>query len=1195
MRGFKSFVDETHLKFEPGVTAIVGPNGCGKSNIADALRWVLGEQAVRYMRGQKIEDLIFDGSSKRSRSGYTEVSITISNEDRQITVSPYCEYDEIAIKRKYYRSGESEYFINKVACRLKDIVDIFLDTGVSSRSLSVLEQSQVFKIIDAKPDERRHFIEEAAGVMRYKVRRNAAINKLASSQQNLLRAQDIIGELERQKDSLKRQANKANRYKEYKDELHDKLVILYAAEHRTTLASYESANKNVKDLEASLVGKLGVIDKLKNHLEEIVVKIEEKERKHSESREKKVKFGALLEKNESYIEGLSEQINNLLIEHEESLAQRDRIKVKIEKGTEQLKFKEDQLLTFQSRFEGVAKTREELKVQVNDAKGKLGSLQDELDQSREELSNQSGEELSIKQRRSDLIARLEMTESNLASRNEELANLQETFSSNTKQLEEHDAKIAKFKIDIESAKERHSTLQSDLEQRLKEKEKNQDQLNIVQKSSSYNMARLETLEKLSENLEGYSSGAKELMKLQSSDKNLIKGLLANYLKVKNESDEDLIAFILNEKIQSLIVSDDSSLLKLSTHLKDNQYGKAILVRDYIDPNYHPKEFRLEEGDGYVASNLCQFMQGSPTPLRQVLDETIISPDLDRAFKLFKRNNEEFSVVTEDMILIDKDQFIVISGAIENDNKEIVSRRKVTDELKENLAAAEVELTKLTEENDRLDGEYNESLKLVNSSSEVIRDLEFSLSRLQQENNNQREDRSRIEGELSRIDILRSELQSDKEQIAVKIEELSEKIEAIDFESGQIEEKIDKLTLACSAARMELDGLTSSLNENEIAVTKLKGEKDSLELDITNGSSQLDELNDQGAYLASSIESNLTKRNDLATSLEDIKSDNLGYESEIELIKRELTDSMNELNSLFEQKSELTDKIKFEDREKLDLETRKESLLEDRATSTVKLETLQTNIANELKVGINDLPDDDLESIDLNQISDRTTFLKSQIERIGEVNMGSIAEYEEVKKRYDFLTDQSADLVSSIATLRKTIDNLNKKTTKLFDEAFKEVAANFEKLFTTLFAGGKASLKLSNEDLSELEPGVHIEVQPPGKKVQNINLLSAGEKAMSAIALLFAIFLRKPSPFCLLDEIDAPLDEANVYRFRDLLMSMTDKVQFIIITHNQRTMSFANRLYGVTQLEDGISSILAVDLDSNEKGKLQSYNKDLITA
>jgi chromosome segregation protein len=1174
MIGFKSFVDETKVEFEPGITAIVGPNGCGKSNISDAIRWVLGEQSAKLLRGNKMDDFIFNGSEGRKPLNMAEVSLTVTNLKGAVTSAELSPYEEITVTRKLFRSGESEYYINKTPCRLKDIVDVFLDTGLNTRGFSMMEQGQVNKIINSKPDERRFIIEEAAGVMKYKHRRNAAIQKLESSQQNLIRIGDIIGELERQMNSLKRQANKAERYKKYKGEMKELGVRLLSVELKKETEALSSVDTEYTGYKEKEVEASARASSSKNRLESLRTELTVEEKRLAELRQEEFELGSRVERDEEKISLAKGQIEDL---HNDDI----RAGEEIEELKREIDSLEGQYNNIKSDMEGIQIKVEEQKTLYADSENRLVGMNNEYKEKQSNLEKMDAEIIKI-------IGEISQNKNTLTSLETRLDFIQKRRERVSIEKTETEEGIKNLNITLEDAVNRLSVTKERLDGLKKNKEEltrqlinlkeslinHEDRVSEIKEKLGTRLSVLKSLEELQKNFEGYEEGVRSVMKSRDSGGlNGVHGVLVDFIETAPEY-ETAIESVLSERLQGVVVESHDEGMKGVEHLKSQSAGRAQFIP--LKLKHHPKTGSGEaSSQGRKALEVVRCNEKYKDILECLLSDVLIVNDIEGAVNIWRNNGNSYTIVTLNGEVVDPHGSI--TGGSKKGNEQGLMQRK------RQIAEINIEIDNLKAEFDAVGKERDGIKSEIESLESTIGGIESSI----------REEEFRLIGEENGLARIRDE-----------IERLKKKIETLDYETNSFDVEIREITVESDkykneilkkeeyhgkitgqsngikedmkSLRESLDALIEDTNRLKIDLTALNGKLDSHKREIERIVRGKEDLNLR-------IEKREEERIGITDKKKEVENSIKRMEDEIYQVSLKRDEKKKEINTREEALREKNESLKIIEEEVKIIEAELSGLRDTlnnlgvkKAELNLRVENLKRRAVEEYNIKDNEIPEVAVEEVNLEEVNNRLEFLRSEIERFGDVNLAAIEEYNSVSERYTFLKTQQDDLVQSIKSLHQTIEKIDSTTRHMFAETFIKVNENFKGIFRRLFGGGRAELVLVDEG-NMLETGVDIIVQPPGKRLQNITLLSQGEKAMTAISLLFSIFMVKPSPFCLLDEVDAPLDEANIFRFRDMLKEMCSNTQFLVITHNQKTMSFADSLYGITMEEDGVSKVISVNL------------------
>jgi len=1176
--GFKSFSERIEIDFPLGVTAVVGPNGCGKSNVVDAIRWALGEQSPKQLRGKSMEDVIFNGSETRKQQGMAEVILTFINENGH-PIADYLDFTEISVGRRLFRSGESEYFINKVPCRLKDITDLFLGTGVGYRAYSIVEQGKMDFVLNAKPEERRLLIEEAAGITRYKDRKTAALRKIEATQQNLLRLRDVIGEIKRQMNSLNRQAKKAERYKGYRQELRA-LELGQAAQTCRALEGQrremQSSRQKIQDFEGRAMAE---IKEGEAFVERIKVNLLDLERDLAIHQERLVENEATIKKQETHIELSSRERENLQKQSfraEEEIAklrqqqeeaereiqgyeeiQRD-LHQRIEGEEAFLAGREKSLLEMKTQHVAAERALAQEKNELVDLLTHLAHLRNLLLDLRRRAEEHSRHLGKINREKEEAELKIEEARTLLVCQSRQLEERQNV----RRQIEEernhkiaHGQKLEFFLTDLQESLAKHK-----------------ERLNLE-------TSRLDSLLELQKNFEGYQEGVRSILlkqQAQGSLQNGIFGLVEDIIETEPKY-ECVVESVLGERLQHIIVQDHQEILKAVNYLKTHGSGRSSFIPLHLKQNpISPQSIPTEEGV-IPLLDVIKVKKEFAHLATYLFGEVWIVSDLPKAIDLWSRDSIWKILVTLD------GEVLQPSGVVTGGSKEQIGSG--TFHRKREIR----ELTRSTEHLRQQVGSLERNQEQLFSS---MKGVETSIEELTQALH--QED----------LNIVREMKEQDQNQVELK--RWSQKIETLQFEEGQLAEEqveIQRDTQENEAALQAAEVLKNekeiSLRQREEDLQTSKVQIEKLQAEVTEARVRLVTLREKRQSLDQNLERarriSLETESFLSRRREEIQ-ENLRLMGEVEEQRkiaeaelRRLLSAHQELQFRLEKKKEtlLQEREKLERAEGQGKERREafQALQEERNTLSMKLMELDlnlkhlfSNIEEKHRISPEALlaKEDERDYFSL-EVEARLGELKSLIESMGEVNLLAIQEYEEARARLEFLTEQETDLVNSLEALDQAIRKINRTSRKRFAATFEAVNQKFKEIFSTLFNGGRAELFLTDES-NLLETGVDIIVQPPGKKLQNVNLLSGGEKALTAVAMIFSLFLINPSPFCLLDEVDAPLDDANIGRFNQMIQQLAAKYQIILVTHNKRTMEIADTLYGVTMEEPGISKFVSVRMN-----------------
>ena len=1177
--GFKSFVDGTHIDFTSGFTAIVGPNGCGKSNVSDAIRWVIGEQSSKSLRGTKSADLIFNGSSTRKPVNRTEISLTLGRVPKGIRIANVPNVaDEVKVTRCYHRSGESEFYINQVPCRLKDITDFLMDVGISPKVLSVIEQGHIQDIIVSKPENRRILIEEAAGILKFKHRKNEAVRKLDASTQNLERITDIVQELGRQAESLKRQAAKAERYKKYQGEIKElslklfaKKIQQYSIDLKLLEEEYvvQAEDKTEKNTRASF---------LDNQIIQLNFEIEEALARLNEKRERVYKLANKISENEHAIElkksqsdqaetdirGAADDISQLQKEIADQISQAENQRMQLGTLSEEIKTEENKLIEENQVLDKNRTALNNLDNQVKEADSVSLELIHNIAQIKSELAGLESRRESLEIRDKKLIAECDET---FSLKEETLVALNQSnilFEEKLKQLAD-----LKNNRDVLHQKTEHQRQQSLLDV---------DQFNKLKDDYLSQSSLLSSLKELRNKFEGFQDGVRSLMNCNENGGRLngLHKVLADVLKTPVEY-EAAITTALGEKLQSVIVNSYDDSIEAITYLKENSSGRGSFIPLHRKTSEIPPVY-MNGNPGIIgkAFNFVECEEEYQQVIEMLLHNVILVTDLDTAVQVFHNPQFHGAVVTKNGEMIDP-QGMVFGGS--------------TEKISSNLLTQNREMEELTTNTDRLKENVQSSLEVLEKNKNVLSIMEKGLEEAGQTIhevelalNNSRNKQEQYDNELERLAQKLSLLKKEQNDGQQELSTLNLRKESFFAEITKENSKKIQQEDGLNLLRQELDLKRSLLEEksNEIGVIKvriasLKGKKENT----------LTEINRLDLQQENHLHQIRKRENDAIESKQKIDS----TQQAIELIEKEILENLREKDLLEEESindeeslREKEESVKKMEKESKDLSKQIQELTEvisktelKRSEIKIQLTHIEERTFEDFNVSLSELMNRPAEEFNLEEVDQTTRELKEKIGRMGEVNLAALSDFQTTNERYLFLKTQQEDLADSIDLLHQTIKRINRTTKQRFLDTFEQVNINFKEIFSHLFHGGTAELSLTDAS-NPLESGIEISANPLGKNMQNLTLLSGGEKAMTAIALMFSVFKVRPSPFCLLDEVDAPLDEANVIRFQQMLKEMSKNTQFILITHNQKTMSFADVLYGITMEERGVSKAVSVNLN-----------------
>ncbi len=1169
--GFKSFPDETKFEFEPGITAIVGPNGCGKSNIVEAIRWTLGEQNIHTLRAGQLEQLIFNGSQTRKPLGLAEVSLTFSNPSNYSQPSvgdgekARLTFSEITVTRRVFRSGESEYFINKAPCRLKDIAEVFMDTGLGVNAYSIMSQHQVDMILSAKPEERRYIFEEAAGITKYSKKRNEALRKLELTKQNLLRIQDIVAELERQSNALKRQVFKAKRYKNLREELKNLQVLEAFYQYKKIKEEKVKVDTSIENFGKEKSGIVDVFKKEEEAFKNLQDELAKLEIELEEKREGQLQLAGEIERGNSTIAVNEERVKNLSLKLEEGSVEKSKL--------------DQELVIVSGEVEAHTKTmqttqteEEELSILVAEVSGKIQGILNKGKEKQKELEEKNSQLIEYFSEQSRLKNTLENSRinvHNLEVRLKKLVSEKEDIVTQNLSLEnEFNAKRQELDNNKEVVRKTESRIKS-LEKNLGKLEGSvaaiEDQILAIKAELHTKKSHLSTLREMHSKDEGLQDSVKFIM--ESEDKSHTHDLIFNVLEVPEEF-QKAIEVALMDNVQGLLVKDNNAVSKFIGLLKEKEKGRATFL-----PVEDIKRIRREAGDEKYefAIDKVKFPEQFAGVFAYLLDRVVVAKDWDEAMQLYSSLPEDYKIVTRDGELLHPRGFI--QGGSRKEMQALIGRRERIDRMDKEVNSIEERLNEV-------------ELKKTEELS-AIKKIEQDLKEIRDELAGQNEKSSLLEKEIGSITEKLNELQkrdkfladerknleSEKKLAEEKHKEHNKKLKAIEIKINEHNLGIDSLKKSSELLKEEEKKINVSLEEKKIKLFSLKQSHSVAEETLKNLEAKKKTLLEKIPNISVETEEANQRMEQLKKELEESKEKLIQQKQTIESLKEKLEELKGKRTILGEQCKE---KEKFIREKGTELESRKDSLTSLEIEKT-KIETemkdLKENISASHGISLDDFSLPEVETVEEN-LKDRVEDLKNKLDTMGNVNLAAIEEEEELNERYTFYQTQQKDLLDSEQSLKDTINKINSTARSLFRSTLETVRKEFREVFIRLFQGGEADLKLvGSEDV--LEAGVEIVVSPPGKRLASMSLLSGGEKALTSIALLFSLFKVRPSPFCILDEIDAPLDEINIGRFTNFLKDLVKDTQFIMISHNKRTIAISEILYGITMEEPGVSKVVSV--------------------
>jgi chromosome segregation protein len=1181
--GFKSFKDRTVIQFDAGITGIVGPNGCGKSNIVDALMWVMGDQSAKDLRASSMTDVIFAGAEGYAPLGLCEVSLTLENDGGPFPAK-YLKHSEIMVTRKLHRNGEGEYFVNKEPARLKDVQEIFMDTGAGSKGFSIIAQGMIGKIITAKPEDRRMLIEEAAGITKFKARKKESQRKLISTDQNLVRLQDIIGELKRQIDSLQRQAQRAERYRNIKNQIEDLELWLSSAQYANLKQAADEAQRIYDEAQTGEFGSEATLASMQSELEGLKLTVLEQEKAVEAKQQDFYTFQASVQKKEMEIQELrfeleqakrNEQMTgNILSEQRarhELLArdlallteQAEELKIESENLTLESAQKSEAFTSNQTRYNQID---EELTVKRREQIA-LGQSESALDAQTQSFSNRRVELEST-------LAEEEMTLNELREKLHEFETRRRKVSTNLDQERQMQLDLSS---DVNAFEENKRVLTAAVAQKQVEVQEFKDNLNET-------ASRLYGLENLAANFEGFEEGVKQVM-LWSKAKSVemhADGSTSEYFKPVSEvievpADYEIaMEAALGSKLQMLLSQKSEAAVEAVDHLKEQNSGRSSF---YSNDGHFTKQLQgnpqSEAGVVGLLKNVVKANETYSTKVSEILDGVAIVDSIRTALKL-RPNYAGWTFVTQDGDTLSADG-VLTGGSKDSAESGVLKRRREIKELSDRkqewagkLALATQALKKTEEQLNNVVNDF-EGAKQRRLEQEIkVAELRKDLERAENEFNQAQNAVERQEKEVRRVS-------EQVEQLTQKLDELNEKLVEVRTQKIELEDTVNALTVEYSSMKDGFEAQQAEVMDLQVRSAQRTQEYAGVTRQLEMVQRQVTDLELQLSRMSEEAEGYNSQMSEGQYALEQAKIDFERMLADVEARRLEVSQVKNQFELETAHIRELEDKtitLQRERNERMAKMTDAQLKLEQ---AKMKEQYLIDQVREKYMLNLPDIVEKYAGREGNPAEADaELKDLRDKLAKIGEVNLSAINEFSETQERYTFLTQQHTDLTEAKEQLRKVIDRINKICSKRFKETFDLVNDRFQKVFPVLFGGGEAMLQLV-EDVEKGEMGIEIIAKPPGKKMQNVTLMSGGEKALTAVALVFSIFLVKPSPYCLLDEVDAPLDDANVFRFNDLVKEMAKRSQIIVVTHNKHTMEVAQKLYGVTMQERGVSTMVSVSL------------------
>ena len=1176
IHGFKSFANKIVFQFHNGITGIVGPNGSGKSNVADAVRWVLGEQRIKQLRGASMQDVIFSGTELRKPLGYAYVAITLDNSDHQLAI----DYNEVTVARRIYRSGESEYLLNGTPCRLKDVNELFYDTGIGKEGYSIIGQGQIDKILSGKPEERRELFDEAAGIVKFKRRKLAAQKKLEDEQQNLVRVNDILSELEKQIGPLEKQSETAKIYLKKKEELKTLDVNMFLLENQRLQEQLKDAQEKYDIASEDLENTSKQYENIKEEYEKIEGQITLLDETIEKNRSALTDTSMLRGKLEGEINVLKEQIHSARNNEEHLKQRREAVLNEIAAKNQDKEGILSDKGQIDEQVAEIEKKRDEAKAALTAVQSCIEELNNQIEGGKNAIIEALNARATIKSKlgRYDTmteqvnIRKAELTSRILRMKSDE-AQQEETLKALNDEFEKINEEIRTLNDAVESKEEKLTLLRETLADKDKK-------LRDTQVSYHQEKSRLEALSNLTERYEGYGGSVKKVMERKEQEKGIV-GVVADIIKVDKKY-ETAIETALGGNIQNIVTDDEETAKRMIGYLKQTKAGRATFLP--LTSITHPQEFKnpeslKEKGVLGMADELVHVDEKYRNVAKAMLGRIVVVDQVDNAVRIARKFDYGIRMVTlEGELLVPGG---AISGGAFKNNSNLLGRRREMEEMEASVKKYLKEVDTLLQEIEDTKAERNKlRLSLEEDKASLQKKfIEQNTARLNVIKAKERkEEASESSLELKNEE---REIESQIQEIRLSKEEISRELHDSETLEKQTEGKIKECQVLLDEKRSEESENLAGVNALEVEVEKMLQQQgfhqqnvDRINTELERSKSELSEIEEGLLGNTRDIEQ---KENNIRQIEETIQASHTSQNDTEKQLQEDIT-KKEELSAkqknFFKDREALSEKMAGLDKEVYRLNAQREKL-QDMTESQInymwdEYEITLSDAAGMRNEELNDLP----------AMKRDISTLKDQIKKLGDVNVNAIEDYKNLMERYSFLKTQHDDLIEAEKTLEGIITELDTAMRKQFHEKFGEISREFDKVFKEMFGGGKGTLELM-EDEDILEAGIRIIAQPPGKKLQNMMQLSGGEKALTAIALLFAIQNLKPSPFCLLDEIEAALDESNVSRFAKYLHKLTRHTQFIVITHRRGTMEQVDRLYGITMQEKGVSTLVSVNLIDKE--------------
>ncbi len=1176
VHGFKSFAHKIVFDFHNGITGIVGPNGSGKSNVADAVRWVLGEQRIKQLRGGSMQDVIFSGTESRKPLSYAYVAITLDNSDHQLAI----DYEEVTIARKLYRSGESEYLINGGACRLKDVNELFYDTGIGKEGYSIIGQGQIDKILSGKPEERRELFDEAAGIVKFKRRKNMSLKKLEDERQNLVRVNDILAELEKQREPLGRQAETAKEYLKKREELKTYDINMFLLETARLKEQIQDIQDKLAVTKEELEKASADYSNMKEEYQAVEEQMDSIDDSIERYKSKLNETNLLKQQLENEIALLKEQINSAHTADRHFAKRVDAIHEEIKTREESLAQLSAETSELKEQLAAKQKEEAEAKELLIDTQTRIATLTSDIEKAKNDIIELLNNRASTRAKIQRYDTMMEQIQARKTEMQGQLSDSQNEIQRENENLEGYERELKEISGKIITLTEQNDAYESKITKLQKEIEEGAEELKRSQTSYHRERSRLESLRNITERYDGYGNSIRRVMEYKNQEPGLI-GVVADIIKV-NQEYETAIETALGGSIQNIVTDTEDTAKRMIAFLKKNKYGRATflpLTSAGGRRGMNRPEALKEPGVIGMADTLVQVDDRYRGLAENLLGRTIVVDHIDHGIAIARKYHQSLRLVTVEGELLNPGGSMT-GGAFKNSSN-LLGRRREIEELEKIVRQWKQRMEDVQKRTDAL---RNERAGYYG----VIDDIQKQLQEAYVNQNTARMNVEQSKGRIESAAEAAEHVKKETEELDAQITEISDNQESIALELDTSESLEKELTESVTKTQETLDGLRAlegerqkSSEEAHLACAGLeqqnffaKENATRIREEIVKYQNELENLESGKDNVSQEIQGKEEQIQEIRQTIENSKELFEEIETEIQKSVQEREELGRRHKSFLQKREDLSKHMSDLDKEIFRLESRQESYEEatDKQMNYM-WEEYELTYGHAMELRNENLTD-------LAVMKKRIQTLKNEIKELGSVNVNAIEDFKSLSERYEFLKGQHDDLVEAETTLVKIIEELDEAMRKQFAEQFARIGEEFDHVFKELFGGGKGTLELM-EDEDILEAGIRIIAQPPGKKLQNMMQLSGGEKALTAISLLFAIQNLKPSPFCLLDEIEAALDDSNVTRFAEYLHKLTKNTQFIVITHRRGTMTAADRLYGITMQEKGVSALVSVSLLEDE--------------